>query len=232
MSIWTQLHQLIRRFFPNRVSQFFLYFALAIVMIASPTREKLVYVGIETLPGYYFYVAAGVSLLLAIVFAHLLPKRHFRSVSAVVIYWVDRRGGLDYAAYYNDLARFGQGEHPPEPSAERLHHEQFKARSEKLAMQAADESAMTENCRQFAALIHQQVQDMDSKLFGRSLLGKNEKIIFDTVMGAIYYWRLSDREVIVGMTTDQHSVDNRTADDDFTSLGEAILELTGRRRKF
>lgn len=42
---------------------------------------------------------------------------------------------------------------------------------------------------------------MDSKKLGRSLLGKNEKIIFDPVLGAIYYWRLSDREVILGMTT-------------------------------
>lgn len=231
MSIWTQLNQLIRRFFPNRVSQFFLYFGLAIVMIASPTREKLVYLGIETLPGYYFYGAAGSSLLLAGIAAQFLPKRHFRSVTAAVTYWVDRRGGLDYAAYYNDLARFGLSE-KPEPSAERLHHAQFKTRSEKLAMKVADEMTTTENCRDFAAMIHQHVQEMDSKLFGRSLLGKNEKIIFDTVMGAIYYWRLSDREVIVGMTTDQNSVDNRTADDDFTSLGEAILDLTGRRRKF
>ncbi|VTR99764.1 hypothetical protein [Tuwongella immobilis] len=230
MSIWIQLNQLIKRFFPNRLSQFFLYFALAILFLASPTRQRLVYFGFETVPGWYYFTGATISVLIALVLARFLPRRYFPSVQKAVEYWVTRRGGLDYAAYYNDLEALETADSPLEPAAEGFHDDQLQLRAVKLALRPPDREQIIPRWRMLCQQLHRHVLLIDRTSFTDGILGKNQKITFDTAMGAVYYWRMSDRELLVGISTDQASVDNHTSDEEFMNIVEAIRDLTGRKR--
>lgn len=229
MSIWGQFTQLVKRVFPNRYAQFFFYSGLVVIFVASPSRQKLIYLGIETIPGWYYYAIGAFFILQAIVLAKILPRRQFRSVGAAIKYWVERDGGLDYVAYYNEPARLMDADPVAEPAEEHFHDTQLDQRYNTLSIRSPDRETLRNQWRVYAVRIHRKVVELDSSLAG-TVLGLNEKIAFDTVMGGVYYWRLTSREILVGVTIDQRSVDSRVAEDEFTSIGESILELTSRRR--